>query len=273
MPSVRANGLDIGYDVQGAGPPLVMLHGATSIGREDFAAAAARPVEGLPGPPAGRARPRPTRWDAADGFRYDWLVDDLAGVRRRARARDVPPARVLDGRDDRAPVRHPPAGPVADAHRRRDHHAARAARERGPPADGPGADPGARSGLRRDAGAPPRCRPGRRGVAAAAPGDRRRHRGPAAPHAGRAPPDRLPVDGRLSAIATRSSRRSTPPGWPGSCPAAGCSSRPTAATRSWPAGRACSTRPSSGFYRATEPIARQRADAESDMESPEGGAA
>ena len=34
MPTIRANGLDIGYDIQGAGPPLVLLHGATSLGRE-----------------------------------------------------------------------------------------------------------------------------------------------------------------------------------------------------------------------------------------------
>ena len=38
MPSVRANGIEVAYDVQGAGPPLVLLHGATSSGREDFAA-------------------------------------------------------------------------------------------------------------------------------------------------------------------------------------------------------------------------------------------
>ena len=38
MPTIRANGLEIGYDVHGAGPPLVLLHGATSLGREDYAA-------------------------------------------------------------------------------------------------------------------------------------------------------------------------------------------------------------------------------------------
>ena len=38
METVRANGLDVGYEVHGAGPPLIMLHGATSSGREDFAA-------------------------------------------------------------------------------------------------------------------------------------------------------------------------------------------------------------------------------------------
>jgi len=38
VPTIRANGLDIAYDVHGAGPPLVLLHGATSLGRSDFAA-------------------------------------------------------------------------------------------------------------------------------------------------------------------------------------------------------------------------------------------
>ena len=78
MPAIRANGLDIGYVVEGAGPPLVMLHGATSSGREDFAAQ-------LPlfrrafhcYAPDGRGHAT-TRWDAADGFRHGWLIDDLA---------------------------------------------------------------------------------------------------------------------------------------------------------------------------------------------------
>ena len=77
MPTIHANGLEIGYDVRGAGPPLVMLHAAGSAGSEDFAAQ-------LPSVsrafhvhlPDARGHGR-TRWDAADGFRYDWLVDDL----------------------------------------------------------------------------------------------------------------------------------------------------------------------------------------------------
>ena len=77
MPTLQANGLEIGYDVMGAGPPLVLLHGATSLGREDYAAQ-------LPGMskaflvhlPDARGHGR-TRWDAADGFEYRWLVDDL----------------------------------------------------------------------------------------------------------------------------------------------------------------------------------------------------
>lgn len=77
MPTVHANGLDIGYDVEGAGPPIVLLHGATSTGHEDFAAQIpflARAFQLYLPDARGHAR---TRWDAADGFRYDWLVDDL----------------------------------------------------------------------------------------------------------------------------------------------------------------------------------------------------
>ena len=77
MPTIRANDLDIGYDVIGAGPPLVMLHGATSSGRETFAAqipplATAFRVY----LPDARGHGR-TRWDVADGFRAAWLVEDL----------------------------------------------------------------------------------------------------------------------------------------------------------------------------------------------------
>lgn len=78
MAYVRANGLDIGYAVEGAGPPLVMLHGATSSGRADFAAQLPlyRKAFHCYLPDArGHAT---TRWDAGDGFRYEWLVDDLA---------------------------------------------------------------------------------------------------------------------------------------------------------------------------------------------------
>ena len=77
MPTLRANGLDIGYDVRGAGPPLILLHGATSLGGEDFAAQLPKlSTAFLVYLPDARGHGR-TRWDAADGFRYDWLVDDL----------------------------------------------------------------------------------------------------------------------------------------------------------------------------------------------------
>jgi pimeloyl-ACP methyl ester carboxylesterase len=79
VPAIRANGLDIGYDISGAGPPLVLLHGATSLGREDFAAQLPSMSKAfLVHLPDARGHGR-TRWDAANGFRADWLVDDLAG--------------------------------------------------------------------------------------------------------------------------------------------------------------------------------------------------
>ena len=77
MPTLRANGLDVGYDVMGAGPPLVLLHGATSLGREDFAAQLpAMSKAFLVHLPDARGHGR-TRWDAANGYEYRWLVDDL----------------------------------------------------------------------------------------------------------------------------------------------------------------------------------------------------
>ena len=77
MALVRANGLDIHYTVEGAGPPVVMLHGATSSALEDWAAQ--RPLfrkafrvhlvdaRGHGG----------TKWDVRDGFSRDMMVDDL----------------------------------------------------------------------------------------------------------------------------------------------------------------------------------------------------
>jgi pimeloyl-ACP methyl ester carboxylesterase len=77
MAFIRANGLDIAYETRGVGPPLVLLHGATSIGREDFAAQLplfSRAFHCIVPDARGHGA---TVWDAADGFRYSWLVDDL----------------------------------------------------------------------------------------------------------------------------------------------------------------------------------------------------
>ncbi len=79
MPTIAANGLDVGYEVRGAGPPLVMLHGATSSGREDFAAQLplfSRAFTCYVPDARGHAT---TRWDAAQGFEEQWLADDLLG--------------------------------------------------------------------------------------------------------------------------------------------------------------------------------------------------
>jgi pimeloyl-ACP methyl ester carboxylesterase len=77
MPTLAANGLEIGYETFGAGPPLVLLHGATSAGREDFAAQIpllSKAFQVIVPDARGHGT---TRWDAAQGFRYEWLVDDL----------------------------------------------------------------------------------------------------------------------------------------------------------------------------------------------------
>lgn len=78
MPEIEANGLRIHYLTEGAGPPLVMLHGATSSGAEDWSAQrpAFRRAFRLYIPDArGHAG---TRWDAADGFGNELLTQDLA---------------------------------------------------------------------------------------------------------------------------------------------------------------------------------------------------
>jgi pimeloyl-ACP methyl ester carboxylesterase len=78
VPTVAANGLEIAYETVGAGPPLVMLHGATSIGRDDFSAQIPLLSRGfLLYLPDARGHGA-TRWDAGQGFQYDWLVEDLA---------------------------------------------------------------------------------------------------------------------------------------------------------------------------------------------------
>jgi pimeloyl-ACP methyl ester carboxylesterase len=74
---VRANGLEIAYEAVGAGPPLVMLHGATSAPRLDFGPQIAFLSRGFRLYLPDARGHGSTRWDAANGFTYDWLVDDL----------------------------------------------------------------------------------------------------------------------------------------------------------------------------------------------------
>jgi pimeloyl-ACP methyl ester carboxylesterase len=77
VPTIRANELEIGYEVVGTGPPLVMLHGATTTGRASFAALIPALAESfqlhLPDARGHGA----TRWEVANGFRAEWLIDDL----------------------------------------------------------------------------------------------------------------------------------------------------------------------------------------------------
>lgn len=85
MPTILANGLEMGYDVAGpddadaSTPAVVLLHGATSVGADDWAAQ--RPFLGRTYRcylPDARGHGR-TRWDVADGWTHDVLVDDLEG--------------------------------------------------------------------------------------------------------------------------------------------------------------------------------------------------
>jgi pimeloyl-ACP methyl ester carboxylesterase len=77
VPSVRANGIDQWYEVDGDGPPLVLLHAATSLGGRDFAAQ-------LPTlrrhftcyMPDARGHGR-TAWDPDRGFSTDMLASDV----------------------------------------------------------------------------------------------------------------------------------------------------------------------------------------------------
>jgi len=77
MPTIRANDLEISYEVAGSGPPLVLLHGASTSARETFAAqipALAEMFQLVMPDARGHGG---TRWDAGDGFEAEWLVDDL----------------------------------------------------------------------------------------------------------------------------------------------------------------------------------------------------
>jgi len=77
MPTIRANDLEIAYEVVGSGPPLVLLHGASTTGRGSFAAQIPVLADAFQlFLPDARGHGR-TRWDAADGFEAAWLVDDL----------------------------------------------------------------------------------------------------------------------------------------------------------------------------------------------------
>jgi pimeloyl-ACP methyl ester carboxylesterase len=77
MPTIHANGLDIAYEVVGSGPPLVLLHGASTSSRATFEAQIPALSEAFQLYLPDARGHGGTRWDAVDGFRAEWLVDDL----------------------------------------------------------------------------------------------------------------------------------------------------------------------------------------------------
>ena len=80
MPTIDVNGLTIGYDVDGVGPPLILLHGATSVAMRDFAGQLPSLTRAFRcHMPDARGHGR-TPWDCGvNGFDADWLVDDVLG--------------------------------------------------------------------------------------------------------------------------------------------------------------------------------------------------
>ena len=141
MPTIDANGLTVGYDVAGAGPPLILLHGATSDAARDFRGQLPTLTEAFRCyTPDARGHGR-TRWDTATGgFSADWLADDLLAFADALGLETFHRARVLAWGDDRAARRRPGARPIEDPRRRRHHDRPRTARQRRPTADGPDPD-------------------------------------------------------------------------------------------------------------------------------------
>jgi pimeloyl-ACP methyl ester carboxylesterase len=80
MPTIDANGLTVAYETAGAGPPLILLHGATGSARSHMAGLAAS-LAGTFRTVTPDARGHAgTRWDAAAGIRTDDLVADVLAL-------------------------------------------------------------------------------------------------------------------------------------------------------------------------------------------------
>jgi pimeloyl-ACP methyl ester carboxylesterase len=77
MPTIVANGLQTAYEIQGAGPPLVMLHGATTSGREHFARLAPVVAQGFRVHLPDARGHAGTAGGPDDGFTTADLVQDL----------------------------------------------------------------------------------------------------------------------------------------------------------------------------------------------------
>jgi len=80
VPEIRANDLDISYTVEGQGPPLLLLHAATSSATEDWAAQ--RPL--LRGHfrlflPDARSHAA-THWDTDRGWSHAMLLEDALAL-------------------------------------------------------------------------------------------------------------------------------------------------------------------------------------------------
>jgi pimeloyl-ACP methyl ester carboxylesterase len=77
VPLVRANGLDMHVTVEGEGPPLILLHGASSSATEDWAHQRSLFRQSFTCYLLDARGHAGTRWDASGGWSRDLLVDDL----------------------------------------------------------------------------------------------------------------------------------------------------------------------------------------------------
>ena len=90
--TIQANGLEVSYTSEGEGPPLLLLHGATSTGTRDWGAQ--RPLlraEFRLYMPDARGHQR-TGYDVREGWRRETLVDDALAL---ADALDLPRFHVM----------------------------------------------------------------------------------------------------------------------------------------------------------------------------------
>src|SRR5262245_26886526 len=79
MPTIEANGLVTAYEVDGAGPPLVLLHGATGTGHDHFASMLPLAGEAFRAYLPDARGHGGTRWDPTDPWTTDDLVADVEG--------------------------------------------------------------------------------------------------------------------------------------------------------------------------------------------------
>jgi pimeloyl-ACP methyl ester carboxylesterase len=79
MPTIEVNGLATAYEVDGAGAPLVLLHGATGTGRDHFASLVPLVSGGLRAYLPDARGHGGTHWDPADPWTTDALVSDVQG--------------------------------------------------------------------------------------------------------------------------------------------------------------------------------------------------
>ncbi|HYH91552.1 MAG TPA: alpha/beta hydrolase [Candidatus Saccharimonadales bacterium] len=77
MPTIQAAGLDVEYVVDGAGPPLIALHGATGSGRDHFSTQRPFLAEAFRVYLPDARGHGGTRWDAAHGLATSDLADDV----------------------------------------------------------------------------------------------------------------------------------------------------------------------------------------------------